>query len=171
MMLIGIGSNLSGAGGASPLETCQRAVTRLDALPYLHLSALSRWYSTDPVPPSSQPTYVNAVAVLRVAPGATEPEPAVLLAWLQAIEAYAGRLRTVPNAARTLDLDIIAMGDGGQIVRAVPDPVLPHPRAHLRAFVLVPLLDVAPNWVHPVLRRPAAQLLAALPPQDVAVLD
>ena len=87
------------------------------------------------------------------------------------LEAEAGRLRSVPNAARTLDLDIIAMGDGGQMVRAVPDPVLPHPRAHLRAFVLVPLLDVAPNWVHPVLRRPAAGLLAALPPQDVAVLD
>ena len=115
--------------------------------------------------------YVNAVAVLRVAPGATEPDPAVLLAWLQAIEADAGRSRSVPNAARTLDLDIIAMGDGGQMVRAVPDPVLPHPRAHLRAFVLVPLLDVAPNWVHPVLRRSAGELLAALPPQEVAVLD
>lgn len=170
-MLISIGSNLPGAGGASPLETCRRAVTRLDALPDLRLAALSRWYSTDPVPPSGQPAYVNAVAVLRVAPGATEPDPAVLLAWLQAIEAEAGRLRSVPNAARTLDLDIIAMGDGGQMVRAVPDPVLPHPRAHLRAFVLVPLLDVAPSWVHPVLRRQAGELLAAVPPQDVAVLD
>ncbi len=170
-MLISIGSNLPGAGGASPLETCRRAATRLDALADLRLSALSRWYSTEPVPPSCQPAYVNAVAVLRVAPGATEPDPAVLLAWLQVIEADAGRSRSVPNAARTLDLDIIAMGDGGQMVRAVPDPVLPHPRAHLRAFVLVPLLDVAPNWIHPVLRRSAGELLAALPPQEVAVLD
>ena len=143
---------------------------RLDALPHLRLSALSRWYSTDPLPPSSQPAYVNAIAVLRVAPGATAPDPAVLLAWLQAIEADAGRLRSGPNAARTLDLDIIAMGDGGQMVRAVLDPVLPHPRAHLRAFVLAPLLDVAPNWVHPVLRQRASDLLAALPPQGVAVL-
>lgn len=153
------------------METCRRAATRLDALADLRLSALSRWYSTEPVPPSCQPAYVNAVAVLRVAPGATEPDPAVLLAWLQVIEADAGRSRSVPNAARTLDLDIIAMGDGGQMVRAVPDPVLPHPRAHLRAFVLVPLLDVAPNWIHPVLRRSAGELLAALPPQEVAVLD
>jgi 2-amino-4-hydroxy-6-hydroxymethyldihydropteridine diphosphokinase len=171
MMLIGIGSNLPGAGGASPLETCRRAAMRLDALPGLRLSALSRWYSTEAMPRSCQPAYVNAVAVLRVASGATEPDPAVLLAWLQAIEADTGRLRSVPNAARTLDLDIIAMGDGGQLARAKPDPVLPHPRAHLRAFVLVPLLDVAPNWVHPVLRRPAGDLLAALPPQDVTVLD
>ncbi len=169
-MLIGIGSNLPGAGGASPLETCRGAALRLDALPDLRLSALSRWYSTHPVPPSGQPAYVNAVAALRAVPGATEPDPAVLLAWLQAIEADAGRLRSVPNAARTLDLDIIAMGDGGQMVRAAPDPVLPHPRAHLRAFVLVPLLDVAPNWVHPVLRRTAADLLAGLPPQGVALL-
>src|SRR5271167_4947160 len=110
MMLIGIGSNLPGAGGASPLETCRRAAMRLDTLPDLRLSMLSRWYLTDPVPPSGQPAYVNAVAVLQAAPGATEPDPAVLLAWLQAIEADAGRLRSVPNAARTLDLDIIAMG-------------------------------------------------------------
>lgn len=171
MMLIGIGSNLPGAGGVAPLETCRRAAVRLDALPDLRLSALSRWYSTEPMPPSCQPAYVNAVAVLRVAPGGTEPDPAVLLAWLQAIEADAGRLRSVPNAARTLDLDIIAMGEGGQMVRAAPDPVLPHPRAHQRAFVLVPLLDVAPNWVHPVWRQKAGELLAALPPLDVVVLD
>jgi 2-amino-4-hydroxy-6-hydroxymethyldihydropteridine diphosphokinase len=170
MMLIGIGSNLPGAGSASPLETCRRAAMRLDALPDLRLSVLSRWYLTDPVPPSGQPAYVNAVAVLQAAPGATEPDPAVLLAWLQAIEADTGRLRSVPNAARTLDLDIIAMGDGGQMVRGAPDPILPHPSAHLRAFVLVPLLDVAPNWLHPVLRRPAGELLAALPPQDLVGL-
>jgi 2-amino-4-hydroxy-6-hydroxymethyldihydropteridine diphosphokinase len=171
MMLIGIGSNLPGAGGATPLEACRRAAMRLDALPDLRLSALSRWYSTEPVPPSCQPAYVNAVAVLRAAQGAAEPDPAVLLAWLHAIEADGGRLRSLPNAARTLDLDIIAMGEGGQLLQAEPDPVLPHPRAHLRAFVLVPLLDVAPDWVHPVLRRKAAELLAVLLPQEVAVLD
>ena len=53
------------------------------------------------------------------------------------------------------------------MLRAAPDPVLPHPRAHLRAFVLVPLLDVAPDWVHPVLGRSGRDLLAELPPQGV----
>ena len=171
MMLVGIGSNLPGADGASPLQTCRGAVMQLDALPGLRLAAMSRWYSTDPVPPSCQPAYVNAVAALTAEPEAAEPDPAVLLAWLQAIETEAGRLRSVPNAARTLDLDIVAMGAEGQMVRATPDPVLPHPRMHLRAFVLRPLLDVAPHWVHPVLRRSAGELLAALPPQEVAVLD
>ena len=65
----------------------------------------------------------------------------------------------MPNAARPLDLDLIAM-DG--LVRAAPDPVLPHPRAHLRDFVLRPLCDVAPDWVHPALGLSAAALLARL---------
>jgi 2-amino-4-hydroxy-6-hydroxymethyldihydropteridine diphosphokinase len=93
------------------------------------------------------------------------------LRWLQQIEAGAGRVRSEPNAARTLDLDIIAMGENGQMVRASPDPVLPHPRAHQRAFVLMPLVDVAPGWVHPGLGRSAGELLAALAPQRIAPLE
>jgi 2-amino-4-hydroxy-6-hydroxymethyldihydropteridine diphosphokinase len=108
------------------------------------------------------------VAHLGVAAGISEPEAAELLVRLQAIEARAGRIRGERNAARTLDLDIIAMGVHGQTKRASPDPVLPHPRAHLRAFVLMPLLDVAPEWIHPVFRRSARELLAALPPQGIA---
>jgi 2-amino-4-hydroxy-6-hydroxymethyldihydropteridine diphosphokinase len=171
MILIGIGANLPSADGTAPLETCRRAAARLDALPGLRLRALSRWYLTAPIPPSGQPAYVNAVAVLRVVATGREPDPGVLLATLQAIEASAGRVRSEPNAPRTLDLDIIAMGEGGQLVRDAPDPILPHPRAHLRAFVLVPLLDVAPEWRHPGLRLPAGALLRELPEQGIRVLD
>jgi 2-amino-4-hydroxy-6-hydroxymethyldihydropteridine diphosphokinase len=144
---------------------------QLDRLPAIHLCGLSRWYQTEPLPPSGQPPYVNAVAHLGAPTGAVEPDAADLLAWLQRIEASAGRVRSEPNAARTLDLDIIAVGADGQTVRAAPDPVLPHPRAHLRAFVLMPLLDVAPGWVHPVLGLTVGELLAALPPQGVEPLD
>ena len=91
-------------------------------------------------------------------------DPAALLAALQAIEAQHGRVRSEPNAARTLDLDIIAMGD---LVRDAPDPVLPHPRAHERRFVLAPLAEIAPGWVHPRLGLGVAALLARLPPQDL----
>ncbi len=167
MLLIGIGANLHAPDGASPLLACQRAATELDALPGLQLRALSRWYLTEPVPPSGQPPYVNGVAVLEVMPGMKKPAPAELLAMLQGIEARAGRVRAEPNGPRTLDLDIIAMG---QTVRAAPDPVLPHPRAHLRAFVLVPLLDVAPGWVHPTLGRAASELLRELPQQTVQAI-
>jgi 2-amino-4-hydroxy-6-hydroxymethyldihydropteridine diphosphokinase len=168
MIIVAIGANLPGPHDTMPIETCRRAAAALDALPGLRLRALSRWYRTAPVPPSGQPHYVNAVAVLQVEPGSAGPDPAVLLATLQAIEDREGRVRGEPNAARTLDLDIIAMGQDGHLVRTAPAPLLPHPRAHERAFVLVPLLDVAPGWVHPVLRRRARDLLRDLPLQDIS---
>ena len=142
-IFVAIGANLPGPDGAPPIATCRAAVAALDALPGLRLRGLSRWYRTAPLPPSGQADYVNAVAHLD-----GDVAPAVLLAALQGLEARAGRVRDVPNAARTLDLDIIAMGE---LVREAPDPVLPHPRAHERRFVLMPLADVAPGWVHPVL--------------------
>jgi 2-amino-4-hydroxy-6-hydroxymethyldihydropteridine diphosphokinase len=170
MILIGLGANLPGPDGSPPIETCRQAVLAMDAIPGIRLRGLSRWYQTAPVPVSSQPPYVNAIARLEAAPGATEPDPRELLATLQALEAQAGRVRGDRNAPRVLDLDIIAMGEGGRTVRAAPDPVLPHPRAHQRAFVLVPLRDVAPDWMHPVLGRSLTDLIAALPPQEIWVL-
>jgi 2-amino-4-hydroxy-6-hydroxymethyldihydropteridine diphosphokinase len=164
--LIGVGANLPGLDGRPALETCRQAVSMLDLFPGMRLVGLSRWFQSAPVPPSGQPPYVNAVASLLVDPG-TVADPAVLLARLMAVEAACGRERGRTNAARTLDLDIIGIGD---LVRDAPDPILPHPRAHLRAFVLAPLADVAPHWVHPVLRRSAAALLAGLPPQDICPL-
>jgi 2-amino-4-hydroxy-6-hydroxymethyldihydropteridine diphosphokinase len=166
MALIGVGANIPGADGSPPLETCRQAVARLDLLPGLRVAAVSRWFLTAPVPPSGQPDYVNAVAALRSDPGQAI-DPADLLARLMQIEAAFGRQRSLPNAPRTLDLDIIAIGG---LVRHAPDPVLPHPRAHERAFVLAPLVDVSPGWVHPVLGRTAAELLAALPPQEIRTL-
>jgi 2-amino-4-hydroxy-6-hydroxymethyldihydropteridine diphosphokinase len=138
----------------------------MDAIPGMRLVGLSRWFESAPVPPSGQPPYVNAVASLLAEPEATI-DPAWLLAHLMEIEVACGRERSTPNAARTLDLDIVGVGE---LVRDNPDPILPHPRAHLRAFVLAPLCDVAPDWVHPVLGRTAADLLAALLPQEIRPL-
>jgi 2-amino-4-hydroxy-6-hydroxymethyldihydropteridine diphosphokinase len=182
MILISIGANLPGPDGASPLETCRRAAVALDELPGLRLRGLSRWFVTAPVlptpllptpvlptgtpPAEQQPAYVNAAAHLEVEQGRSI-DPAALLQWLMTLEAAAGRVRSVPNAPRVLDLDIVAMGD---LVRRAPDPVLPHPRAHERAFVLAPLAEVAPGWVHPLLRQTVEALIAALPAQDVRAL-
>lgn len=171
MILIGIGANLARSDELSPLDTVRWATIQLDGLLSLHLRGLSRWYKTEPLPPSDQPFYVNGVALLSAPAGAEEPDPAQLLAQLQRIESLAGRIRGERNAARTLDLDIIAMGAGGHTIRTVPDPVLPHPRAHTRAFVLAPLLEVAPAWVHPSLRRSASELLAALPDQGIEPME
>jgi 2-amino-4-hydroxy-6-hydroxymethyldihydropteridine diphosphokinase len=164
MTLIGNGSNIT-AYDRTPLQFCQAAAQALDALLDLRLVGLSRWYRSAPIPASNQPDYINGVAHLR-----GPADPVSLLAALQAMETAAGRVRGAPNAPRTLDLDIIAMGPGGALCRASPDPILPHPRAHLRRFVLAPLSDVAPHWLHPRLHRTAAALLADLELQDVQPL-
>jgi len=167
MILIALGANVPAPDGATPLVTCRAAAEALRALPGLRLHALSRWYRTAPVlragAPGGQPPYVNGVARLE-----GWMEPAVLLARLQRLEARAGRVRSQVDAPRPLDLDIIAMNG---LVRDAPDPVLPHPRAHERAFVLRPLLDVAPEWVHPRLHQSVAALLAALPKSDDATIE
>jgi len=168
MILIALGSNLPGPWGSTPARTLQRAVGEIALLPGLALGAMSPWYRSRPEPPSGQPDYVNGVVALL---GTLAPD--ALLASLQAIEQAAGRVRSVANAARTLDLDIIDM-DG--LVRDAPDPVLPHPRAHARGFVLLPLADIAPGWVEPRLGLELRQLIARLAPDGgceklVAALD
>lgn len=169
MILVSIGANLPAPDGASPLATCRRAALMLDALPRLRLRGLSRWYATAPVlgpgePARSTPPYVNGMAHLD----GGSVDPSELLAQLMAIEAAAGRVRSVRNAPRVLDLDIIAIGN---LVRRGPDPILPHPRAHERAFVLAPLAEVAPGWVHPVLGRSVGELLGAVCGQELQVIE
>ncbi len=149
------------------MMTCRQAVAALDACGGMKVSALSRWFHSAPIPPSAQPRYVNAVVSLRIADELVL-DPALLLAKLMTVEAAHGRERTGTNAPRTLDLDIIGIG---QLVRRAPDPILPHPRAHLRAFVLTPLIDVAPAWLHPVFNQTAAQLMSRLDPQDIQPVD
>ena len=155
MIFIAVGANLPGPDGAAPLETCVQAAAAVGGIEGLRLVGASRWFETAPVPPSGQPPYVNGVLQLA---GATSPE--ALLAALQRIEREFGRVRGAPNAARTLDLDIVAMGCE---VRAAPDPVLPHPRMHQRAFVLAPMLELSPGWRHPVFGLTVRAMLAALP--------
>ncbi len=139
-ILVAVGANLNAPDGRTPRETCDWAVARLAAIPGLHLIARSRWYRSAPVPPSGQPDYINGAICLT-----GEADPHALLAALHAIEAEAGRIRTTLNAARTLDLDLLAIDD-----LVIDDTlVLPHPRLHERAFVLLPLAEVAPDWVHP----------------------
>lgn len=161
-ILVAVGANLASAEGRTPLETCRWAAGQLAHLPGLAVRGVSRWFATRPVPASDQPRFVNGAVWLS---GAIEP--CRLLEMLQAIEAEAGRVRGVPNAARTLDLDLLAMDD---VAMASPKLVLPHPRLQDRAFVLAPLHDIRPDWLHPVLNRSVATMLGAVSDQDVQAL-
>ena len=155
MILVGIGSNLAAPHFGTPQKTASAAVAQLPALG-VAVVRRSRWYLSQPVPPSDQPWYVNAVAIVETRLG-----PAALLRTLLALEARFGRRRSVANAARSLDLDLLDY-DGRQV--ATERLLLPHPRLHERRFVLAPLAEIAPDWRHPRLAMTASELLRRLPP-------
>ena len=155
MIFIAIGSNLPHPEFGPPVEVCNAAIGAIEASG-CQLQARSRWFRSAPVPASDQPDFVNGVISVQ-----TALEPGALLTCLHGIEARFDRVRSTPNAARTLDLDLLAYDD---MVNNGPDaPLLPHPRMARRAFVLLPLRDVAPAWKHPVLGETLAALIAALP--------
>jgi 2-amino-4-hydroxy-6-hydroxymethyldihydropteridine diphosphokinase len=133
---VGIGANL-----ADPKARVCNAFASLAALPDTRLLRSSSLYRTEPQGYRAQPEFVNAVAELD-----TRLAPAALLAALQAVEADAGRERSFRNAPRTLDLDLLLYG-----AERIDQPglVVPHPRMHERAFVLVPLLEIAPEAAIP----------------------
>ncbi len=157
MILIGLGANLPSAAGL-PAATLAAALKALCAAG-LAIERCSPWYRTAPLPAGDQPWYVNGVAAV-----ATRLEPAEVLALLHRIEERFGRIRRERNEPRPLDLDLL---DYDGLVRAAA-PVLPHPRLHERAFVLLPLRDVAPEWRHPVSGAGVAELIARLPPGQIA---
>ena len=130
------------------------------------LVARSMLYETPPWGPVEQPPYLNAIAVVR-----GDRDPAGWLALAHQLERAAGRTREVRWGARTLDVDVVTVtaDDGTPVRSADPDLTLPHPRAAERAFVLVPWLAVDPGATLPGRGR-VADLVAALPPEDVAAV-
>ena len=153
LILVGLGANLPSAFG-EPAATLRAALRRLEEAGAKTVR-LSRFWRSEPVPVSDQPWFVNAVAAI-----ATDLPPDPLLALLHGIEAEFGRVRGVVNAPRLIDLDLLAYG---REVREAGPVILPHPRLDRRAFVLMPLADIAPGWRHPVTARPLTDLIANLP--------
>lgn len=148
-VFVGLGANLGDAEG-----TVLQAVQDLAGLPSTALVACSALYRSSPLL-AQGPDYINAVAELR-----TDLPPLALLRHLLALEALHGRQRPFHHAPRTLDLDLLLMGSQQM---ATPELTLPHPRLHQRAFVLWPLLELAPDLVHPS--------VGALKPHLAAVAD
>jgi 2-amino-4-hydroxy-6-hydroxymethyldihydropteridine diphosphokinase len=151
-VLIALGSNLVSRTGV-PVETLKSAIVELDMRGVL-ATRTSSFYRTPAWPDPADPPFVNAVLS-----GSTALTPNALLRQLHETETAFGRTRSVRNAARTLDLDLI---DYEGRVDAGP-PALPHPRMADRGFVLVPLAEVAPEWRHPVTGQTVEQLIALLP--------
>lgn len=161
MILIGIGANLPSEAYGSPLQTCEAALDALDNAPGVRVARRSRWFESAPVPISDQPWYVNGACIVETAHDAR-----TLLDILHDIEADFGRVRTERNAARVLDLDLLAYDE--QILTDESGMIVPHPRMDGRAFVLLPLQDLVPGWVHPQTGVLLADMIAALPPDQIA---
>jgi 2-amino-4-hydroxy-6-hydroxymethyldihydropteridine diphosphokinase len=152
---IGLGANLPSPEHGTPRETLAAAMQALETRG-LAIVARSPVYESEPVPVSDQPWYLNAVVEV-----ATDLDAPATLAVLHSVENAFGRVRAVRNEPRVLDLDLL---DHRGIVRDGPEsPLLPHPRLADRAFVLLPLRDIAPQWRHPVSRRSVGELLESLP--------
>jgi len=155
-IFIGAGANLSHPVHGAPRQALEAAFAALGERG-VSVIRVSPWYRTAPVPASDQPWYVNAVAEV-----VTKLAPDELLAVLHEVEQAFGRVRTVVNAARMIDLDLLDFR--GEMAAGGPGrAILPHPRMAARAFVLRPLADLAPAWRHPVTGTPIQALLAALP--------
>jgi len=142
---IALGSNLGDS-----LNIVENAVQILAQTPGMKLISCSSWYCTAPVGPP-QPDYINGCALFQV-----QLTPSEVLERLLTIENEFGRERREHWGARTLDLDLLLYDD---VILNTPHLQLPHPRMDERAFVLVPLAEIAPNWLHPVLKSNIQQLL------------
>jgi len=157
---IGLGANLPHPTYGAPVDTLKAALADLSARG-VEIRGLSPWYRSAPVPVSDQPWYLNAVAEV-----ATGLPPDGLLAVLHEVEEAFGRVRSTPNAARRIDLDLLDYC--GEIAPGGPGKaILPHPRMTARAFVMRPLAALAPAWRHPVSGISVAALVAALPADQI----
>ncbi len=175
--VVALGGNLP-FGDWPPCRTIASAVSALAGNGVV-IRAVSRFYATPCFPAGAGPDYVNAAVRIETSLPAGQ-----LLGLLHRIEARFGRARSQRWGMRTLDLDLICMGDlvlpdretqtawrglsaGAQIRRTPDGLILPHPRLQDRAFVLIPMRDVAPRWQHPLDGRTVAEMCAALPPEDI----
>ena len=178
LVLIALGSNANSNWG-DPTETVQKAMESLHKFAISSVQP-SRLYQTPAFPAGAGPNFVNMACTFF-----TAFSPDDLLDALHRIEAESGRTRTRRWGQRTLDLDLIAVGQEvfpdrvvhahwrnlplAEQARSAPDTlILPHPRVQDRAFVLVPLADIAPEWRHPLLDLSVSQMLNALPETDRA---
>ena len=153
MIYIGIGSNLNGKNNETPLQNCKKAVVELKK--EVNICKISSWYKSEPIPVSNQSWYINGVVEIS-----TNKSSIDLLEFILNIEEFFGRVRKKKNEARILDLDIIDYKK--KILYKKNKLIIPHPRMHQRSFVLQPLQELNPKWIHPIKKKGLKELISNL---------
>ncbi|MAZ46208.1 MAG: 2-amino-4-hydroxy-6-hydroxymethyldihydropteridine diphosphokinase [Rickettsiales bacterium] len=157
MILIAIGSNLRSSLYGMPENNCLEVVKILRK--YFFVVNVSNFYKTEPIPKSSQPWYVNAAVEIK-----TNLKPKDIIERLFFIENHFGRIRIKKNEARVIDLDLLCYGN---LKINKQNLIIPHPRLHIRKFVIKPICDINPLWKHPILKKKAINLLKGLANQKI----
>ena len=145
--------------GSRPKENCLEALRRL-SLKQVRIISTSSFFESEPIPDVRQPWYINLVIAVK-----TNMPPLILMECLLAIELEMGRKRTFTNGPRVIDLDLLAYNN--KIINDV-GLIIPHPRMYERAFVLKPLAEIAPDWLHPSTGKHINQLIEDLKPNQIA---
>ena len=153
MIYIGIGSNLNGKNNETPLQNCKKALVELKK--EVNICKISSWYKSEPIPVSNQPWFINGVIKIS-----TDKSSLDLLEFILSIEKVFGRVRKKQNEARILDLDIIDYKK--KILYIKNKLIIPHPRMHERSFVLQPLSELNPKWMHPIKKKGIKELIRNL---------
>ena len=153
MIYIGIGSNLNGKNNETPLQNCKKALVELKK--EVNICKISSWYKSEPIPVSNQPWFINGVVEIS-----TNKSSLDLLKFILSIEEVFGRVREKKNEARILDLDIIDYKK--KILYIKNKLIIPHPRMHERSFVLQPLSELNPKWMHPIKKKGIKELIRNL---------
>ena len=159
--IIAVGSNINSPEGFEPIKNCNKAINELSKF-NIEIFQKSSWYLSEPIPKSSQPKFYNSVLLCNTNHSANK-----VLKIIQIIEQKFGRIRVTKNMPRCIDMDIISFNG---IVKNSLLLTIPHPRMHLRKFVLLPLFEIDSNWSHPLLKKSIKYLLGKVKYQRIKKL-
>ena len=160
-IIIGIGGNIKSNDGFHPIIVAKKAINLLKNYS-IEITEQSSWYETEPIPKSDQPNFFNCVVFAN-----TKLNELDVLNSLHLIEHEFGRIRKKVNESRVIDLDLI---DYSNKILTNDEITIPHPRAHKRRFVMEPLAELNPNWVHPILKTNVCKILKKINNQKIKII-
>ena len=161
-LIIGVGGNLNSSDGLHPIDVGKKAILKMKSFS-IKVQKVSSWYISEPIPKSDQPDFFNCIVLAN-----TYLHEFEVLENLHLIEEALGRLRVKINESRSIDLDLI---DFGNKISKCNRLIIPHPRAHLRRFVMEPIAEIDPLWVHPIKKLNAKKILNKLKKQKIKIYE